>query len=414
MRFLPHSTLSSLTRSAAIHEAVEAAMQQQIAASGHLACKEEDDEAFFVADLGEVVYRQHIRWKRHLPRIKPYFAVKCNPDPVVLRLFDELETGFDCASKQEIQQILEMGVSPDRIIYAQPCKAISHLRFSARHCVRKMTFDNAEELHKIQGSFPAAELLLRINTDDSASLCRLSQKFGVGLEQSAELLALSKRLDLNVVGVAFHCGSGASDTRAFVQAVRDARTVFDQARHLGLNLHVLDCGGGFVSETFDYTAIALGKAVDHFFPPNVEVIAEPGRFFTSTAFTLACNVIARRTSFDDNRVYINDGIYGNLSCIIYDHQKPRAKLFRKGRHSNHSKSQTEVKYSIWGPTCDGIDCIDMNWRCDQEVQVGDWLFFENMGAYTKCSATRFNGFPNNHRVIYVCSEPAARNLVGIE
>ncbi|KXT04170.1 hypothetical protein AC578_67 [Pseudocercospora eumusae] len=409
---VPHSPSSSVTRSAAIHEAVEAAMQQQIAASGHLTCEEEGDEAFFVADLGEV-YRQHVRWKQHLPRIKPYFAVKCNPDPVALRLLHELGTGFDCASKQEIQQILDIGVSPDRIIYAQPCKTISHLKFSARHCIRRMTFDNADELYKIQALFPAAELLLRITTDDSASLCRLSQKFGVGLEQTGELLALSKRLDLNVVGVAFHCGSGASDANAFVRAVRDARTVFDQARQLGLNLHVLDCGGGFVSETFDHTAKTLGKAVDHFFAPNVEVIAEPGRFFTSSAFTLACNVIARRTSLGDNRIYINDGIYGNLSCIIYDHQKPKAKLLCT-RHSKQATSTTSFKYSIWGPTCDGIDCIDTAWLCDRDVVIGDWLLFGNMGAYTKCSATRFNGFPNEHRTIYICSEPAARALVATE
>lgn len=104
-----------------------------------------------------------------------------------------------------------------------------------------MTFDNADELYKILAIFPEVDLLLRITTDDSASLCRLSQKFGVGLEHTGELLALAKKLGLNVVGVAFHCGSGASNASAFVQAVRDSRLVFDQARKLGLKLHVLDC-----------------------------------------------------------------------------------------------------------------------------------------------------------------------------
>ncbi|EME83986.1 uncharacterized protein MYCFIDRAFT_187191 [Pseudocercospora fijiensis CIRAD86] len=383
-------------------------MQEQIAGFGPPACNE-DDDPFFVADLGEV-YRQFIRWKQHLPRIKPYFAVKCNPDPAVLRLLHNLGTGFDCASKQEIQQVLEMGVSTDRIIYAQPCKAITHLRFSTQHGVRRMTFDNADELYKIQAVFPDAELLLRITTDDSASLCRLSQKFGAGLEQTGDLLKLAKDLDLNIVGVAFHCGSGASDAMAFVQAARDARFVFNQAEDLGLKLHVLDCGGGFVSKTFDHTAKMLAKAIDRFFPPDIEIIAEPGRLFTNTAFTLACNVIARRTSLRDDRLYINDGIYGNLSCMIYDHQKPKAKLLR----TRHTASTNSLKYSIWGPTCDGIDCIDMDWLCNQEVKIGDWLYFEDMGAYTKCSATRFNGFPNDHRTIYVCSEPAATVLLDIE
>jgi ornithine decarboxylase len=422
-------------------EMIGAALQKHIENVDPHDCEAGAEDAFFVADLGEV-YRQHIRWKRNLPRVTPHYAVKCNPDPAVLSLLAKLGAGFDCASKTEIEQVLAIGVDTSRIIYAQPCKTKSYLRYTAKQGVTQMTFDNTDELYKIKELFPTAELYLRIFTDDSASLCRLSQKFGASMDNTQELLALAKELDLNVAGVAFHVGSGASDPSAFRQAVRDARTVFDQAAVLGHELHTLDCGGGFVSETFDDMAAVLSDALEEHFPPHIRIIAEPGRYYTSSAFTLACNVIARRTVADkqsggDNKymLYMNDGVYGNFSSIIFDHQNPIPRVLRSRLRSdafNYTPGspldsgytsaeednnvtvfggKKQVTYSIWGPTCDGIDCISSDWSSSETLDVGDWLYFEEMGAYTKCSATRFNGFTDKHETIYVCSEPSAAALI---
>ena len=234
-----------------------------------------------------------------------------------------LGLGFDCASKNEIETVLKLGVDPSRIIYAQPCKTKSYVRYAAQSGVKQMTFDNADELYKTKQLFPDAELYLRILTDDSASLCRLSQKFGAALDTTAELLELAKKLELNVVGVAFHVGSGASDPKAFIKAVQDARFVFDQASALGFNMHTLDVGGGFTGDvTFEPMAAVLSTALDEYFPPHIRVIGEPGRYYVSTAFTIACHVIARRTVTDATlgttsyMLYLNDGVYGNFSSII--------------------------------------------------------------------------------------------------
>ncbi|SMQ52190.1 unnamed protein product [Zymoseptoria tritici ST99CH_1A5] len=430
---------------------IGAALQKHIDNVDPHECEAGAEDAFFVADLGEV-YRQHMRWKKHLPRVTPHYAVKCNPDPAVLKLLAKLGAGFDCASKTEIEQVLGMGVDTSRIIYAQPCKTKSYLRYTSKQGVKQMTFDNTDELYKIKDIYPEAELFLRIFTDDSASLCRLSQKFGASMDNVQELLALAKELELNVVGVAFHVGSGASDPSAFRQAVTDARTVFDQAAELGFTLHTLDCGGGFISDTFDDMASVLAEAVDDLFPPSVRIIAEPGRYYTSSAFTLACNVIARRTVQDKQSLvntdtsymlYMNDGVYGNFSSIIFDHQHPIPRVLRTARRADgfnysrvHSstdnlldsgyvsaedmssttlpaRAKKAITYSIWGPTCDGIDCIAEKWFAQDVVDVGDWLYFEEMGAYTKCSATRFNGFTDRHEVVYVCSEKGARDLVDV-
>ena len=147
----------------------------------------------------------------------------------MLKLLSALGTGFDCASKTEIEQVLSMGTSPDRIIYAQPCKTNSYVRYVKTMGVKQMTFDNADELYKIAKLFPGAELFLRITTDDTSSLCRLSMKFGAAMDTTESLLTLARDLGLNVVGVSFHVGSGASDPMAFFKAVRDAHIVFMEA-----------------------------------------------------------------------------------------------------------------------------------------------------------------------------------------
>ncbi|RYO91229.1 hypothetical protein DL764_008301 [Monosporascus ibericus] len=403
------------------------ALRDRVENIDHESCAPGDEDTFFVGDLGEV-YRQHMRWKRNLPRVKPFYAVKCNPDPKVLQLLAGLGTGFDCASKAEIDQVLSMGVEPARIIYAQPCKTNSYVRYVANQGVKQMTFDNADELRKIAKLFPDAELFLRILTDDSSSLCRLSLKFGASLDATDGLLALAKELGLNVVGVSFHVGSGASDPLAFLKAVQDADVVFKQAYAHGFDLHTLDVGGGFSGDTFDEMACVLRDALDEYFPSHINIIAEPGRYYVSSAFTIACNIIARRaienpaTGRTAYMAYVNDGLYGNFSSIMFDHQHPVAKVLRTGRRCYYNTPYADavpeqvsagIEYSIWGPTCDGIDRITESVRFDHELDVGDWLYFENMGAYTKCSATKFNGFSDTHDVIYVCSEPGARALLGM-
>lgn len=330
----------------------------------------------------------------------------------MLRLLAELGTGFDCASMQEIETILDLGVDPSRIIYAQPCKTKSFIRFAAHHRVKQMTFDNADELYKIQRFFPDAELFLRILTDDSSSLCRLSDKFGASMDTTMRLLQLAKELDLNVVGVSFHVGSGASDPQSFARAVQDSRIVFDQASNVGYHLKTLDVGGGFSADLFESMASVLSKALDENFPPNVRIIGEPGRYYVASAFTLACNIIARRdiqdpaTGMTNYMLYLNDGVYGNFASLIYDHQVASPRILSKRDRSTHG-----VEYSLWGPSCDGIDRITDTCTLHGILDVGDWLYFEEMGAYTKCCATRFNGFTNHHDVLYVSSEPGASALL---
>lgn len=278
------------------------------------------EKAYFVADLS-YVYNQYQRWKRCLPEIEPFYgalsfsvcfcrslicmhlavAVKCNPDPYVLRLLEGLGTGFDCASNGEIAQVLPLGVSPSRIIFANPCKALSFIKNAAKHGVDMLTFDNADELYKVARANPTAKLVLRILTDDSKSLCRLGLKFGAPLVTVPGLLSKSRDLGLDVIGISFHVGSGCYDPSAFSDAVGWARAAFDMGLAAGYKFSFLDVGGGFEDATFEATAAILRDAIDCHFPDRagLRIIAEPGRYFVSRAFSLATNIIARRAPLSD-------------------------------------------------------------------------------------------------------------------
>ncbi|KAF9957031.1 hypothetical protein BGZ72_002223 [Mortierella alpina] len=389
----------------------------------------EAENAFYVADLGEV-YRQHKRWKALLPRIEPFFAMKCNPDPMVMRLLASLGAGFDCASKNEIQAVLDLGVDPSRIIYANPCKQNAFVKYAHANKVRMMTFDNADELHKIKRFHPDAQCVLRILTDDSKSLCKLGLKFGAPLNTTGSLLATAQALELDVIGVSFHVGSGCFDAHAFGEAVIRARRVFDQARDYGFDFKFLDVGGGFPSAhitegiTFEKVAGILGSTVDALFGPEVRVIAEPGRYYVGSAFTLATQVIARRTVTTDeagssvaakeaqeegpsHMYYINDGMYGSFNCIMFDHQICEPKVLYQDGVFSYQALPASAEFlglaSVWGPTCDSIDCITARARLPL-LETGHWLYFENMGAYTITAASQFNGFRKSE-VLYTTTEP---------
>ncbi|KAM3933755.1 antizyme inhibitor 2 [Leptodactylus fuscus] len=366
----------------------------------------DERDAFFVADLGDVV-RKHLRFLKALPRVKPFYAVKCNSSRGVVQILAELGAGFDCASKAEIELVQSIGVKPENIIYANPCKQISQIKYAAKNGVHMMTFDNEVELSKVSRSHPNAKMVLRIATDDSKSSGRLSVKFGAPLKSCRHLLEMAKNLNVDVIGVSFHVGSGCSDPKAYVQSISDARLVFEMASEYGFRMCLLDIGGGFPGTDdsrfrFEEMSAVINPALDLYFPEGsaVEIIAEPGRYYVASAFSLAVNIIAKKevnlesSGSDDEdcypnkniMYYINDGVYGSFNCIFFDHAHPIPIL-----HKKPSPDQQSYSSSLWGPTCDGLDRIAENLQLP-ELQVGDWLLFDNMGAYTVAASSTFNGF----------------------
>ncbi|EKX33132.1 hypothetical protein GUITHDRAFT_81731 [Guillardia theta CCMP2712] len=392
-----------------------------------ICAESEDQDPFYIIDLSMVLKKLN-DWKSFMPRVQPFYAIKCNNDSFICKLLALSGCGFDCASKPEIEFALNMGVEPERIIYANPCKAEAMLRYAKDKGVRKMTADNVEELHKIASIFPAAQIVLRIAVDDSKSVCRFNSKFGAAQHEWEKLLQVAKTLGLDIAGFSFHVGSGCGDVKAFSDAVASARDAFDMAEAYGFAPFLLDCGGGFPGSddghfTFREVAEILANAIDHYFPPSsgVQIIAEPGRYMVAASHTYAVAVIAKRqltadqltgtaeiesfgaragkeeTSVDstpDVALYISDGCYGSFNCVVFDHAILTPQVLGK-----KADLPFLVPTKLFGPTCDSIDVV-MGCTRLPDLSVGDWLWFSNMGAYTRCASSRFNG-QGAHSLHYV-------------
>uniref|UniRef100_A0A672HZK3 ornithine decarboxylase n=1 Tax=Salarias fasciatus TaxID=181472 RepID=A0A672HZK3_SALFA len=361
----------------------------------------ENQQPFFVANL-DCVLKAHLRWTKNLPRVKPFYAVKCNDKPTVVSMLSALGTGFDCASKGEIQLALSLGVTPDKIIYANPTKPSYHIKYAASQGVDTMTFDNEEELLKISSLHAQAKLVLRIAVDHSKSLKKLNLKFGATLSSAGKLLERAAQLGLQVIGVSFHVGCLCTDSLTFKRAIADSRHVFDMAKSLGFKMSLLDIGGGFTGTDL------INESLDEFFPSEsgVRIIAEPGRYFVESAFTLAVNVIAKKTVMNETEencdntesgpdrtmeYYINDGVFGSISSVLNFPDVKIEPYLHRVKSDAVGSSELKYKSVIWGPTCDCIDKVLENYWIP-ELRVGDWLLMDNAGAYTLSICSDFNNF----------------------
>jgi len=351
------------------------------------------------------LFKQHRQWEELLPRVEPFYAIKCNPDKAFLEVLASLGTGFDCASKEEIRLVKECGVANSKIIYANPCKSRTHILKAREEGVKMMTFDNLDELKKIHKLYREAELVLRILPDDSHSLMKFGSKFGAPQEIWEELLQEARELDLNVIGVSFHVGSGCYDAIAFSNTLHLARQLFDFGEKFGFKFTLLDIGGGYpgcsnVTPSFAQIANVIRPLLDELFPSSVRVISEPGRYYAASTTTFVTSIHSRRLFFDELnsksfKYYIGDGVYGSFNCIFFDHAQPLPSMVFPSNEESQNGDKGIFKSTIFGPTCDSMDKIAENIFLP-ELKVGEWIYFPDFGAYTTAAASSFNGFDKSN------------------
>jgi diaminopimelate decarboxylase len=355
--------------------------------------------SFFLIDIG-AIFRRYKLWMRYMSKVKMFYAVKCNPDKMLLNTLVGLGAGFDVASKTEISTVTELGVDPNKIIFANPVKEINSITFAQTKNINKMTFDSEDELKKISIYHPYAQLVLRILVDDSKSKMPFGTKFGCPKENLPGVFTLAKTLNLNIIGVSFHVGSCCCDGSAYADAISLARTVFDIAKSYDFEMSFIDIGGGFPGhdneeseKKFIEIASHVNEQLEKSFSDvhNLEVIAEPGRFFATSCGTLVTNVICRKIMFTPDKekiihYYINSSLYGLFNNIIFDKAVPQLELL-----NNVNESDPVYKSVIFGQTCDSMDKIADGIELP-ELVCGNWIVIRNHGAYTNAAASAFNGF----------------------
>lgn len=358
--------------------------------------KKKGEQSFVLIDLGDII-RQYYRWKKNLSRVIPYYAIKCNPCPIIIELLNKLGCCFDCASQQEILKTINLGIDPKKIIFANPCKPVDYIKFSRSNDVDLLVVDSCYELFKIKLYHPEAEILLRIQVDDSKSVCKFNCKFGVELENVKEILEMGKILDLNIIGVSFHVGSGCEDAQVYWTALADCKKVFDIAQSLDIKMNLIDIGGGFpgISQSkvsFESMAEVINKGIDDIFSggDGIRFIAEPGRYFVASSHTLVCSIINKKEKINKETgeklitYYLSDGVYKSFSNTIFDYAKPVFIPFNE-------RNEKTYHCILYGESCDSLDIISKECQLPS-LAIGESIVVQNMGSYTLASATEFNGF----------------------
>lgn len=377
------------------------------------------DQPLLLMDLANVLI-QFQRWKACLPNIQPLYAVKCNPDPVLVAYLQSLGCDFDCATSSEMDLVVnKLGHSADRVVFSNPCKLESHIRFARSVGVSTTIIDNQDEIVKIKHNYPGAKALIRLACSDASARSPMSLKFGATKEQVRPLLEFAAEVGLEVVGVHFHVGSGCSDPSSYHKALFDARRAFDIGTELGHDMHVLDLGGGYPAlgvdgscQTgngvhFEEMAVVINSLLAQLFPnenKEYRIIAEPGRFFAGGCVSLVNKVHSKSVvgKSEDGRkmirYYMTEGLYGSLSCIIFDQQdRLRPWLLDEGSTADSPRPLS----TLFGPTCDGFDKIG-DFEDLPELAVRDRLLYLSFGAYTSSITTGFNGFESARTFYYKC------------
>ncbi|MBN1555794.1 MAG: type III PLP-dependent enzyme [Phycisphaerae bacterium] len=351
----------------------------------------------FVVDH-DVLRKNYAEFRRRLPRVQAYYAVKANPDPEIVRTLYEAGASFDVASLSEFKIVHEniKSMPPkrrqewiwDRIIYANPIKADATLEYLNRY-KPLVTYDNEAEIGKIRRFAPQAGLILRLAVPNTGSVVELSSKFGAAPGEAADLIEKAFRAGLVVEGISFHVGSQCTNFQNYVQALELADGVFREAWSRGYTrMRILDIGGGFPApydrhtRPFKELAGILNAEFKRLFPPEIEILAEPGRFLVATAATLVVEIIGKSVRDGKPCYYVNDGVYGTFSGVLFDHCRYPLQSFRNG-----SKELS----AVFGPTCDALDVISSAEELPRNLKLGDLLYSRDIGAYSTASATNFNG-----------------------
>ena len=280
-------------------------------------------------------------------------------------------------------------------MYANPCKPFRDLQKAKALGAPTTVVDSFEEVDKLQSIQWPGDALLRIRVEDTQSLMPFSRKFGLPADKAQDLALYAKTKGLSLKGVSFHVGSGCLNPEQYKLAVKTSHDVLSKLNLSGHDADLVDLGGGYFStpETFEQAARKIRSCLFHYPKRELRYIAEPGRFFAESAFDLFVQVIGKKPHESGGwRYTIDESLYGQFSCIPFDHKKPLWVRVPVSYDGKDLAPRRKGKGTLYGRTCDSLDMIASSSDME-ELEVGDWLWFPNMGAYTSVTASEFNGFP---------------------
>lgn len=326
------------------------------------------------------------------------YAVKCNPEPAVLRaLWRGGVRHFDCASIAEVRLVRSM-FAEAAIHFMHPVKARSAIRESClRHGVRDFVLDSHEELAKLleETGDEGRGVIVRLALPKGGAVYDLSGKFGAEPALAVELLRAA-RPHAAKLGVSFHVGSQCLEPAAYARAIALAAAVIREA---GVAVDLLDVGGGYPVAYPDvvppplgaFTAAIAGAVVEHGLS-GLELWAEPGRALVAAGTSVVLQVQHRR----GDALFVNDGVYGALSDAGVPGFRFPVRLIRpdgvRPEGDGDSLVTETLPFAFFGPTCDSADHMKGPFLLPADAREGDWIEVGQLGAYGAALRTAFNGF----------------------
>ena len=358
---------------------------------------EQHGTPLFILDHNKI--RENYRtFKKHLPRVQCYYAVKANSTQQIVETLFKEGSSFDVASYNEFMQVYQYikhfdtkekkHFVWDKIIFSNTIKDRTTLQ-KIKQYKPLVTYDNVAELKKLKDYCDTAGLIIRLKVPDTGSQVEMSSKFGAELAEAEKLIQQAFDIGVKVEGISFHVGSQCTNFDNYTSALAFTSEIFHNARKKGFNLNLVDIGGGFPVPydpqvpDFKQLAALLNSEFKRLFPDDIEILAEPGRFIVATAATLVSEIIGKARRDGKIFYHINDGVYHTFSGVVYDHWIPNFTAFKEG--------EKEI-CAVVGPTCDSFDKITLSAELPGNLEVGDFLYTENIGAYSTASSTKFNGF----------------------
>ena len=358
---------------------------------------EQHGSPLFIVDHNKL--RENYRtFKKHLPRVQCYYAVKANSQQQIIETLFEEGSSFDVASYNEFMQVYQYIKHFDRkekkdfvwdkIIFSNTIKERTTLA-KIKQYKPLVTYDNNAELIKLKRHCDTAGLVLRLKVPDTGSQVEMASKFGAEPGDAQQLIQEAFDMGLKVEGVSFHVGSQCTNFDNYTVALDIASTILNDARKKGFPLNLVDIGGGFpvpydsTVPQFANLAAILNSEFTRLFPDDIQILAEPGRFIVATVAILVSEIIGKARREGKVFYHINDGVYHTFSGVVYDHWIPNFHAFKEG--------EPEI-CAVVGPTCDSFDKISLSVELPRNLEVGAFLYTENIGAYSIASSTKFNGF----------------------
>jgi ornithine decarboxylase len=351
-----------------------------------------------IIDL-DVIRKNYENLQTYLPWATIYYAVKANPDDAVVSLLRDLGSNFDVASRYELDQLLRLGVSPDRMSFGNTIKKEKDIAYFYEKGVRLFVTDSIADIDKLSRAAPGSKVFFRLLTEGLGADWPLSKKFGSHPDLARQLMKTAMRFGLEPYGISFHPGSQQRDVGQWSSALAIVAQLFNWARHdLKVDLKMINMGGGFPANYLEPTdsleqyAEDIKRFLDNSFGlvwPE-KIVIEPGRSMAGDAGVIVSEIINIAKKSVHERypwVFLDIGKFGGLIETLDESIK----------YPIYFEGQGSVEEVILaGPTCDSMDILYERtpYFMPSSAKIGDRVYILTTGAYTQSySSVYFNGFP---------------------